>query len=118
MRLRSLGLVCGLVLSQWMMGCGGGGSTPPATPITITTSTLTEGTVNSGYNATLAATGGSGTYTWSVASGSSLPAGLSLSAAGVISGTPTTAGLSQLHGECCGLGDRPTDEQCSPQTGN
>ena len=96
MRLRSLGLVCGLVLSQWMMGCGGGGSTPPATPITITTSTLTEGTVNSGYNATLAATGGSGTYTWTVASGSSLPAGLSLSAAGVISGTPTTAGLSNF----------------------
>jgi hypothetical protein len=31
-------------------------------------------------------------YTWAVASGSSLPAGLSLSAAGVVSGTPTTAG--------------------------
>jgi hypothetical protein len=96
MRLRLLGLVCGLVLSQWMMGCSGGGNTPPPTPITITTSTLTAGTINATYSATLAATGGSGTYTWSVASGSSLPAGLSLSAAGVISGTPTTAALTSF----------------------
>jgi Putative Ig domain len=96
MRLRSLGLICGLVLSQWVMGCSGGGSTPPVTPITITTTSLTQGTTNTTYSATLAATGGSGTYTWSVASGSSLPAGLSLSAAGVISGTPTTAGLSNF----------------------
>ena len=96
MRLRSLGFVCGLVLSQWLMGCSGGGSTPPATPITITTTTLTEGTTNTAYSATLAATGGSGTYTWSVASGSNLPAGLSLSSAGVISGTPTTAALASF----------------------
>jgi hypothetical protein len=96
MRLRSLGMVCGLVFSQWMMGCGGGGSTPPPTPITITTTTLSQGTTNTAYNATLAATGGSGTFTWSVASGSNLPAGLKLSAAGVISGTPTTAGLGNF----------------------
>jgi Putative Ig domain len=96
MRLRSLGIVCGLVFSQWMMGCGGGGSTPPPTPITITTNTLSQGTTNTAYNTTLAATGGSGTFTWSLASGSNLPAGLTLSAAGVISGTPTTAGLGNF----------------------
>src|ERR1700677_3055805 len=96
MRLRSLGLVCALALSQWMMGCGGGGSTPPPTPVSITTSTLTDGMVNATYTATLSATGGSGTYTWAVASGSSLPAGLSLSSAGVITGTPTTAGLASF----------------------
>ncbi len=96
MRLRSLGIVCGLVFSQWMMGCGGGGSTPPPTPITITTTTLSQGTTNTAYNSTLAATGGSGTFTWSLASGSNLPAGLTLSAAGVISGTPTTAGLGNF----------------------
>ncbi len=109
MRLRSLGLVCGLVLSQWMMGCSGGGNTPPPTPITITTSTLTGGTTNAAYSATLAATGGSGTYTWSVASGSSLPAGLSLSAAGVISGTPTTAGLASFTVDVA-------DSETTPQT--
>jgi hypothetical protein len=109
MRLRSLGLVCGLALSQWMMGCGGGGSTPPPTPVSITTSTLTDGTVNTTYTATLSATGGSGTYTWSVASGSSLPAGLSLSAAGVISGTPTTAGLASFTVDVA-------DSETTPQT--
>jgi hypothetical protein len=71
-------------------------STPPPTPITITTTTLSQGTANTAYNATLAATGGSGTFTWSLASGSNLPAGLTLSAAGVISGTPTTAGLGNF----------------------
>jgi len=40
----------------------------------------------------LAATGGQSPYNWSVASGSSLPAGLQLNAGGVISGTPTASG--------------------------
>ena len=44
------------------------------------------------YNATLQASGGAGTLTWSLASGSALPAGLSLSSAGAISGTPTAPG--------------------------
>jgi hypothetical protein len=34
------------------------------------------------------------TYTWAVASGSSLPAGLSISSAGAITGTPSTAGTT------------------------
>ena len=43
---------------------------------------------------TLAATGGTTPYTWSVSAGS-LPAGLTLTAeTGVISGTPTTAATS------------------------
>jgi len=58
-------------------------------PITITTSTLTSGSVGVAYTAVLVAAGGVPPYTWSLTSGS-LPAGLSLSAAGVISGTPTT----------------------------
>ncbi len=64
---------------------------PEPEPPTITTSSLPGGTVGESYSATLEATGGETPYTWSVASGS-LPGGLSLSPAGVISGTPTAAG--------------------------
>jgi len=59
---------------------------PPA--LTITTTTLPGGTTGTAYNQTLQATGGVPAYTWSVSAGS-LPAGLSLSSAGVISGTPS-----------------------------
>ncbi len=49
--------------------------------------TLPASTQNYPYQATLNATGGTAPYTWKLASGSSLPAGLSLSSAGVISGS-------------------------------
>ncbi len=62
----------------------------------ITTSTLSSGTVGTAYSATLAATGGTGTLTWSLASGSSLPAGLTLTGAGKISGTPTAAATTNF----------------------
>ncbi|GHT15703.1 hypothetical protein AGMMS4956_16260 [Bacteroidia bacterium] len=58
-------------------------------PPTITTASLSSGTVGTAYNRTLTATGDA-TITWSITAGS-LPAGLTLSAEGVISGTPTTA---------------------------
>ena len=59
-------------------------------PFAITTTTLANGQVNVAYSATLAATGGTTPYTWSVISGA-LPAGLSLNGAtGAITGTPTT----------------------------
>jgi len=45
------------------------------------------------YTATLTAAGGTGTQTWDLASGS-LPLGLTLSSAGVITGTPALAGTS------------------------
>jgi hypothetical protein len=59
-------------------------------PPVITTNTLPNGTVETTYNQTLTATGDT-PITWSVASGS-LPTGLTLSTAGVISGTPTATG--------------------------
>ena len=63
---------------------------------TITTSALPNGSVGTVYTApALAATGGTPPYTWTVSSGS-LPAGLSLSADGVVSGTPTAAGTSNF----------------------
>ncbi len=69
-------------------------SAAPA-PLTITTTTLPGGTVGLAYNQTLQATGGTGTRVWSLSVGS-LPANLSLSSAGVISGTPTNTGTSNF----------------------
>ena len=63
--------------------------------VSITTSSLATGTVGIHYSQTLSASGGTGQYTWQVSSGN-LPGVLSLnSAAGVISGLPSTAGT--LH---------------------
>jgi len=60
-------------------------------PLQITSSQLPGGTVGSAYSATLNASGGTPPYSWSLSSGI-LPAGLSLSSAGTLSGTPTVAG--------------------------
>jgi hypothetical protein len=52
-----------------------------------TLATLPQATKGSAYQATLTPSAGTGPFTWKVASGSALPKGLSLSSAGVISGT-------------------------------
>jgi len=65
-----------------------------STPLTITTASLPNGSVGTAYSGTLAATGGTAPYIWSITSGS-LPAGLSLNGS-TISGTPTTAGTSSF----------------------
>jgi hypothetical protein len=57
---------------------------PPALP---------AATIGAPYNQTLIETGGTPPYTWSVSSGS-LPAGLSLSSSGQLSGTPTATGVA------------------------
>lgn len=56
---------------------------------TITTTSLPDGTRGQSYSQQLTASGGSGSGTWSLVSGS-LPPGLSLSTSGLISGTPST----------------------------
>ncbi|WP_426751198.1 lamin tail domain-containing protein [Myxococcus sp. Y35] len=53
----------------------------------ITTEALPEGTVGRPYSVTLTATGGRAPLSWSLAEGTTLP-GLTLSAAGTLSGTP------------------------------
>jgi eukaryotic-like serine/threonine-protein kinase len=63
--------------------------TVSAPALTLAGGTLASGTSGAAYAATVAAAGGSGTDTYSAAG---LPAGLAMSAAGTISGTPTTAG--------------------------
>jgi hypothetical protein len=60
-----------------------------ASPLAVLTVSLPDGVVGVAYSQTLAATGGTGTYIWSAQG--ALPAGLTMTAAGVIVGTPTTA---------------------------
>ena len=69
----------------------------PANTITLDPTTQAGGAVGSNYGpVTLSATGGSGAYTFAVAKGSQLPAGLSLSPGGVLGGTPTTVGTFSI----------------------
>jgi hypothetical protein len=70
----------------------GGGNNPP---LSVTTTSLPNGTQSVAYNQSLAATGGTAPYSWSLVSGT-LPPGLALSSSGQISGTPTTAGTSNF----------------------
>ncbi len=65
----------------------------PVGTLSITTTSLPGGTVGTSYSVILAVGGGSGSYTWSA---TGLPAGLSISSGGVISGTPTAAGTSSV----------------------
>ncbi len=90
----ALGLA--LILCVFLAACGGGGSkpTPVGAPV-IFELTLPSGAVNAPYSATVHVASGTGTqpFVFSITSGS-LPAGLSMSIGGVITGTPTTIGTS------------------------
>ena len=65
--------------------------TVDAPVITVSPSALPGGTGGVAYSQTVAASGGNGSYTYSLGAGG-LPPGIALSSAGHISGTPTTAG--------------------------
>lgn len=71
-------------------GDGGGTSAPPALVIT-TAAALPEAMVGAAYDVSFAATGGSGSYAWEVAT-PPLPAGLTLEGVGRLHGTPTDTG--------------------------
>jgi arylsulfatase A-like enzyme len=68
--------------------------TEPIADLTwVSAEQLAPGRVSTTYNQTLQASGGTGPYTYAIKSGSTLPAGLTLSG-GVLSGTPTVTGRS------------------------
>jgi hypothetical protein len=79
----------GLLSCSSSGGGGGGGSTPA---FAVSTTAADFGVVGNAYSSTLAATGGTGPFTWTLFGGV-LPTGLSLNAGtGVVSSTPTVAG--------------------------
>ena len=59
--------------------------------LTVSPPSLPDGSVASGYNQTLSASGGNSPYTFAITSGAQ-PAGLTLSTTGTLSGTPTAPG--------------------------
>ncbi len=63
-----------------------------AAPLVITTESLPDGTVDVAYSQQLASTGGTGAITWTDLNGDLAGTGLTLSSAGLVSGTPTTSG--------------------------
>ncbi|UNK58228.1 autotransporter domain-containing protein [Pseudoxanthomonas daejeonensis] len=69
--------------------------TVSAPALSITTNTLADGTAGAAYAQALAASGGAAPYSFSVTAGA-LPAGLSLSATGELSGAPSQAGTFNL----------------------
>ena len=74
---------------------------PPA----ITTTTLPEGDLGSAYNTRLSASGGRGTLTWALASGTLTP-GLTLGQDGTLSGIPTSPGISTFTARVTDEGGR------------
>jgi hypothetical protein len=69
-----------------LASCGGGGGGGSG-PLSITSTTADDGVVGVAYSNALAAMGGQGSKSF-IITGGALPAGLSLSTSGVISGTP------------------------------
>jgi uncharacterized protein YhjY with autotransporter beta-barrel domain len=63
--------------------------------LAVNPASLPNGTNGTAYSQTVSASGGTGPYTYSVSSGA-LPAGLAMSAGGVISGTPSGSGVSSF----------------------
>ena len=103
-RVYVLGIGLGLILL--FAGCGGGagggggggGRSADSTSnaaLSITTTSLPTGVVGTAYSVALGASGGTAPYSWSLASGSSLPGGLSL-AGSTIAGTPKADGATKI----------------------
>ena len=93
-------LACIFALGCMSIGCGAtanpgsanfaGPQGGPTGQLEITTTQLPDASSNAAYSAQLAASGGTAPYVWSVSG--TLPAKLTMSARGILSGTPTATG--------------------------
>ena len=63
---------------------------PPT--VTLAPTSVAAATVGTAYSQTVTASGGKAAYTYEILAGGTLPAGVSLSSDGILSGTPTVAG--------------------------
>ncbi|MFN8077513.1 MAG: cell wall-binding repeat-containing protein, partial [Kineosporiaceae bacterium] len=82
-------------LFTWRRTLASATTAAPVPPPTVRTAAAPSGEVGTPYSTTLAASGGTAPYTWTAVG--ALPAGLSLSGSGVLSGTPTTAALTEVE---------------------
>jgi Leucine-rich repeat (LRR) protein len=103
-----------LIIGSLLLPLGCGGNDDPTGPayatLAVTTTSLPNAAPTVAYSETLVATGGDGTYTWSVTIGS-LPTGLSLTTStGLITGTPSAAGSNTFTVQVAS-GDGQTDTQ-------
>jgi hypothetical protein len=90
------GLDIGANISLEQAATAGVAQSVTYTPISITTTTLPNGTNGTAYSQTLLASGGASDFqNWFVQTGT-LPAGLALSRYGLLSGTPTASGTSSF----------------------
>ena len=90
---RALSLVICILVCGFILSCSSGRPPTPVLPLVINPAALPTAVINVAYSATLTSAGGKGPFTWAIASGT-LPPGLSISNAGVISGTPTVLGTT------------------------
>ena len=85
-----------LTIAVMLLSCVYAQQAPaPTSPLTITTESLPEASLQQGYRVRLQATGGVAPLHWSVTSGS-LPPGLELEDTGIISGVATKVGDYRL----------------------
>jgi hypothetical protein len=110
---KALVLLTGIVLSVFMFSCSEDDTsvTPTPTPdeLSIVTASVPDGFTCTPYRISLVAEGGTEPYTWSLATGSNLPTGMSISADGEIIGVVEEAGSFTFTVEC-------TDDAGTPVT--
>ena len=96
-----------------------------APTITVNPASLPAGTVGSAYSQSITATGGTAPHTFAVTAGT-LPAGLSLSSSGSLTGTPTAGGTFNFtvtnrqldgHRALYGVARLHADDQCADDHG-
>jgi hypothetical protein len=84
-----------LLFTFGLASCGKGSVPQQINPLVVTTRGLPTAIINKSYSTMLTASGGQTPYTWSITSGS-LPAGISMTPDGTISGTATSTGSSSI----------------------
>lgn len=94
-RMKSIASILSIMaLGFGLLACsgGGGGGGGSSSAFAVSTTSADFGVVNNAYTSTLATTGGTAPFTWTLFGGA-LPTNLSIDQiTGVVSGTPTTAG--------------------------